>query len=116
MKRTWFPVLLLTLALVLSACNNATAFKFHNKAECGTATITITSNETARGIGVFTVEQGKKLEVRVDADALYSYQVSYEGNPDLDIVCDEKVVNARAKDGQTLNIDMVSVTPTPTAQ
>jgi hypothetical protein len=105
-------VVLAIIPLLLTACNKETAFKFHNKAECGTATITITNTKTDATIQL-TVDEGETAKIKISPSVVYNYTVEYAGYPEKNIQCDTKIANTEADDGQTVNIDLLSVTPTP---
>lgn len=100
-------VLLISLSVVLAACDNKTALTFDNQANCGTATIILTNIGTGNQ-REYTVAEGKTIDIELDPEIEYSYEVQYPRQPDL-LVCDNKTVIVVLDDGQTLNVRLESV-------
>lgn len=98
MKR--FALLLLfVLPLALTACAGKTVLRFENETECGTATITLTNTQTGN-ISEHTVAQGKSIEIEMDPEIEYSYDVQYSRR------CDSKTAIVALDDGQSLTVHL----------
>ncbi|MBN1565631.1 MAG: hypothetical protein JXA10_17430 [Anaerolineae bacterium] len=122
MIRRLLSLLLILLALlILTACTPKTALRFSNETECGPATITLTNTETGH-LADYTVDEGKEIEVELDPNVKYHYEVTYPRQPDYK-QCDAKTVTTMLEKGTTLNIALESVrdpaldqTPTATPE
>jgi len=101
------PVLALVLTVTLSACSDKTTLRFSNETECGTASISLTNMESGN-IKDYTVNQGKEIEIEVDAGVEYRYEVEYPRQPDF-MQCDSKRVTTMVSEGQTLTIRLTSI-------
>lgn len=97
----------LILPLLLAACANKTALNFHNKTDCGTATITLTNSVTGDSKD-YTVAAGEKVEIELTPDVEYSYEVTYPRLSDMTMCDSQKAVTMLPK-GQTLNITLENV-------
>ncbi len=106
MRRQFFAVLLASVFL-LAACTQKTALRFTNETECGTATITLTNTNTGN-ITEHTVSEGKTVEIEIDPNVEYHYEVKYPRQPNY-VICDTKRVTTVVSKGQTLNISLQSV-------
>ncbi len=95
-------VFLILLSVVLTACSSKTALTFNNQTECGTATIILTNMETGN-LKDYTVDEGQEIEIELDPERDYSYEVQYPRQPDY-LQCDSKTVIVALDDGQTLNV------------
>ncbi|MBN2304582.1 MAG: hypothetical protein JXQ72_08905 [Anaerolineae bacterium] len=111
MKIRWLFGLLVLLALltvVLAACgDNKTGLSFKNETECGTATVTITEQNTDT-ITVLTVETGKKVEAELSSNVAYNYTVTYprlEGGDQ----CDPQEIETILESGQMIHVTLESV-------
>ncbi len=105
MKRFVFMLLIL-LPLTLTACAGKTVLSFDNQTECGTASIILTNLQTGN-ISEHSVAQGKEIEIELDPETEYSYEVEYPRQPDF-MQCDTKTVVVALDDGQTLNVRLES--------
>jgi hypothetical protein len=115
MKRG-LAVVLFLMPLVLIACSNQTALSFTNHTECGTATITIT-DPTSGSNKDYTLEEGKEVTIEIDHGVTYRYNIVYAGRPDSDLTCEDKSGSVMVPSrGQSSNFELISATPTPTAQ
>ncbi len=100
-------ILVLVLALLLTACGNKTLLRFSNETECGAASITLTNMKTG-SIKDYTVNQGKQIDIEIDPEVEYHYEVDYPRQPDY-VQCDSKKVTTMVNKGQRLNIRLASV-------
>jgi hypothetical protein len=100
-------LLLLFVSLALAACTPKTALHFSNETECGTATITLTNIETGN-LADYTVNEGEQIEIELDPNVQYRYEVTYPRQPDS-MQCDPKTVTTMLEKGTTLNITLESV-------
>jgi hypothetical protein len=100
-------ILLFSGALLLAACVQNTALRFSNKTECGTAAITLTNMETGNA-SEHTGDEGKTIEIEVEPNVEYRYEVTYPRLEDL-MQCDPKTVTTMLDKGKTLNITLDSV-------
>lgn len=117
-QRVSIPLLFIG-ALLLTACVQKTALRFANRTECGTATITLTNMETGNA-SEHTVDEGKTVEIEIEPNVEYRYEVTYPRLDDF-MQCDPKTVTTLLDKGKTLNITLDNVRdpalqPTPTPQ
>lgn len=103
-------ILALGLALILSlaACSTQSELRFTNRTDCGPATITLTNTVTGSA-STYTLAQEQTLSLRVEAEVLYRYEVTYPRDPARQIECEPKTVEVRLRPGQRLNISLESV-------
>lgn len=102
-----WPLVALLLSLALAACANATVLRFTNRADCGTAAISLT-NTVSGNIVEYTVTQGAALSIDVEPGVEYRYVVEYERQAG-GLTCDPKRVTTQLTKGQTLNVSLESV-------
>ncbi|MCD4684414.1 MAG: hypothetical protein K8S97_00570 [Anaerolineae bacterium] len=95
-------VFLILLSVVLTACSNKSTLTFNNQTACGTATIILTNIATGN-MKNYTVDEGQEIEIELDPEVDYSYEVQYPRQPDY-LQCDSKTVIVALDDGQTLNV------------
>ena len=93
--------------LVLTACTQKTALRFSNETDCGTATITLSNIETGN-LKKYTVDQGKEIEIELEPNVDYQYEVTYLRQSDF-MRCDSKTVATMLEKGKALNITLDSV-------
>jgi fibronectin type 3 domain-containing protein len=109
------PLLWFVLPLILLACSNndETRLTFDNQTQCGAAAIKVTNTNTGN-TQERSLDQGAKLDFKVDHGVVYRYEITYAGNPDQDIVCDPKSGTVMVpRHGQSANFNLQGATPTP---
>ncbi|MBI5961745.1 MAG: hypothetical protein HY866_23610 [Chloroflexi bacterium] len=107
MKRRLVLALFFVLPLLLSACANKTMLRFSNETDCGTASISLTNMKTGH-IRDYKVDQNKEIEIEVDPNIEYHYEVTYPRQPNY-VVCDAKKVTTMLTKGKAVNISLESV-------
>lgn len=107
MMRRLLVGLVVALPVLLVACTGKTMLRFSNETECGTATITLTNIKTG-SVSEYTVDQGSRIEIELEPDVEYRYEVEYPRQPDY-MQCDSKRVTTMLSKGKTLNIRLTSV-------
>ncbi|MBN1679915.1 MAG: hypothetical protein JW966_06455 [Anaerolineae bacterium] len=113
MKYRLLLILVLGLPILLTACQGDTTLTFSNKTECGTATITLTNEETGN-LEQYTLDEGKTIELKIKHSVVYNYEIQYSGRPDSNMTCETKrgVVEVPER-GQNANFSLLGVTATP---
>jgi len=107
--RRWL-LLLLGLALLLTACSARSELHFANATECGAATITLV--HTASGqTSTHTIAPGAELTIAVAPDELYRYEVTYPRDTATQLQCEPKLVETRVRRGQRISITLESIRP-----
>lgn len=113
MKFGWILVVVVVFALTLTACSEDTSLTFDNQTECGLATITITNLNTGNS-DVYEVAEGEKIDVKIDNNVSYRYNVEYAGPDNMDLNCESRSGTVLVPNqGQNSTFRLLSATQTP---
>lgn len=116
MKVRSIVLISVVLAFLLAACDEETTLTFANQTECGVATIKVTNLESG-SLNEYTVDEGKKLVVKIKPSVTYDYEIEYAGRPDSKLTCEPKSGSVMVPErGQDSNFTLIGVTATPSGQ